>query len=361
MRKSIAIVIAVMFIGIIAGSLRKSELQNFDFVESKNEKLPNSIPDISDSEEVLPDSGDYTRENSSDRLAYWFPYHDSVNHGLTIIAEKLWQLDSAAASGSNRSRAIWYDRCKKALIHGFDSLHPHSALTDYVKADSFLTEIEAFFEKDADWSTMGMIANGNLQYCFLMYRMTAVSFQIRDKEPSFEEEIKAWDGLEEAMCDFCIDVVRLDWFGGSGSGPAAIGMRNSIIQCRIGDLKRIYKQYSGEPVSQDDMRNDLNTRLKKSREDFKKAVEKTASSISDVNEAKEYYSGYQLEEYELLYQAVQASRKSLVNSLDRWLLIRSRFPKEVSSGQNASKNKFIENTIQTINSLTECIANSKND
>lgn len=361
MRKSIAIVIAVMFIGIIAGSLRKSELQNFDSVESKNEKLPNSIPDISDSEEILPDSGDYTREIGSDRLAYWFPYHDSINHGLTIIAEELWLLDSAAASGNNRSRAIWYDKCKKALIHGFDSLHPHSALTDYIKADSFLTEIEAFFEKDADWTTMGMIINGDLQYKFLIYRMTAVSFQICDKEPSFEKEMKAWDGLEEAMCDFCVDVVRLDWFGGSGSGPAAIGMRNSIIQCRIDDLERIYKLYSGGPVSQNDMGNDLNTRLKKSREDFKKAVEKIASSISDVNEAKEYYSDYQLEEYESLYHAVQESKSALTNSLDKWLLVRSDFPKDVSSSQNASKNKFKENTIQMVNSLTECVIDSKND
>ena len=364
MRKSIAIVVAVIFIGIIVGSLHKLDWKNSDFQDSKKESF-DSIPDVSDSEEILPDSGNYTRENSSDRLAYWFPYHDSINHGLTIIAEELWLMDSAAASGNNRSRAIWYDKCKKALIHGFDSLHPHSALTDYMKADSFLAEIEAFFEKDADWTTMGMIINGDLQYKFLIYRMTAVSFQICDKDPSFEKEMKAWDGLEEAMCDFCVDVVRLDWFGGSGSGPAAIGMRNSIIQCRIDDLERIYKLYSGEPTSQryasDEMGNDLNIRLKKSREDFKKAVEKIASSISDVNEAKEYYSDYQLEEYESLYHAVQESKNTLTNSLDKWLLVRSDFPKDVSSRQNASKNKFKENTIQMVNSLTECVIDSKND
>jgi len=43
------------------------------------------------------------------------------------------------------------------------------ALTQELQADSMLTEIAAFFEQDADYSTMGMIVNIDLQNDFLIY------------------------------------------------------------------------------------------------------------------------------------------------------------------------------------------------
>ena len=42
------------------------------------------------------------------------------------------------------------------------------ALTQELQADSMLTEIAAFFEQDADYSTMGMIVNIDLQNDFLI-------------------------------------------------------------------------------------------------------------------------------------------------------------------------------------------------
>ena len=298
-------------------------------------------------------------KEASERLAFWFPHHDSLNHGLVLVAEELWRLDSAAANSNTIGRIMWQERCEKALSHCFDSIHPGSNLSKIQKADSMLTEIAVFFEQYADYSTMGMIVNIDLQNDFLIYRMAAEAGCIRKYEPSFVDELNAWDGFQNALNDFCLGVVNWDWFGGSGAGPASLAERNVLLQCRLDDLKRIHKQYRREFAlriyDREDIRKDIDRHHDQAKADFRKAVDKVGNSITKDDDVKEYLSEERLDAYNALFDKIQASRKPLVKAFDEWMKVRNTFPKGQSNVQRAAKNKFKENTAIMIDSIAKCI------
>ena len=156
MRKFIFIVVATIIVGIVVVSIPKSK---------KGEPVSQEV----EKEDTIDSIAVAASKEASERLVYWFPHHDSLNHGLVLVAEELWKLDSAAANSNTIGRFVWHDKCEKALSHCFDSIHPSSNLSKMQKADSMLTEIAAFFEQDADYSTMGMIVNIDLQNDFLIY------------------------------------------------------------------------------------------------------------------------------------------------------------------------------------------------
>ena len=345
MRKFIFTFVAIIVIGIIIIHLPKGY---------------NDISELKQSETTIKDCTSYSDEDDSDRLAFWFQHHDSVNHGLVIIAEYLWHLDSAAANGNNAERNKWYRKCEAALIHGFDSIHPHVSASNYVKADSMLSEIEAFFERDADYSTMGMIVNFDLQNSFLIYRMTAETAKILENEPSFTMEIEAWDCLQKAMNEFCLGIVHLDWFGGSGVGPASLATRNMIIQSRIDDLKNIHGLYAGNStLAEVNNDNDSDVKFTKSESEFSRAVDKVASSVSNVEDAKEYVLEDRLSDYKALYDKVQSAKTPLVKSLDEWKRVRIRIIKSETNKQR--KNALVRETVAAIDSLTKCVLDSQSN
>lgn len=339
MKKFVFVFITVIIVGCIVACLPKWRNTQSDTIAS------DSITSLS--------------ENESERLAFWFLHHDSINHGLVLLAEHLWLLDSAAANGDNEARNKWYRKCESALILGFDSIHPHSSLSNYVKADSMLSEIEAFFEQDADYSTMGMIVNFNLQNTFLIYRMTAEAIKILEYEPSFTMEIKAWDRLQEAMNDFCLGVVHLDWFDGSGIGPASLATQNMIIQSRIDDLKNIHRLYAGNNPFFVANNNDSYAKLTGSQSEFSRALDKIASSVSNVEDAKEYVLEDRLSDYKALYDKVQSSKTPLVKSLEEWKKERIRISKSEANKQR--KDALVRETVAAIDSLTKCVLDSHTD
>lgn len=182
-------------------------------------------------------------------------------------------------------------------------------------------------------------------------------------EPNFVDELNAWDGLQETMFAFCLGVVNWDWFGGSGAGPASLAEQNTILQCRLDDLKRVHKQYCKEfPMrlySRDNIEKDIDAHLLKAKAEFEKSIDKVASSIVKDDEAKEYLAKEQWEAYDNLYNKIQALQKPLIKALDDWLKVRNRFPKDGANIQKAMKNKYKENTAIMIDSLAKCIADSQ--
>ena len=344
MKKFIFIIIAVIIVGIVVVAIPKHQ----------EEKTVSQ-----EAEETIDSAAVAASKEASERLAFWFPHHDLLNHGLVLVAEELWRLDSAAANSNTIGRFMWQERCEKALSHCFDSIHPGSNLSKIQKADSMLTEIAAFFEQDADYSTMGMIVNIDLQNDFLIYRMAAEASCIQKYEPTFVDELNAWDGFQNALNDFCLGVVNWDWFGGSGAGPASLAERNELLQCRLDDLKRIHKQYRREFAmriyDREDTKKDIDRHLNQAKADFRKAVDKVGNSITKDDDVKEYLPEERLDAYNALFDKIQASRKPLVKALDEWLKVRNTFPKDQSSVRRAAKNKFKENTAIIVDSIAKCI------
>lgn len=352
MRKLIFVVVAIIIVGIVMVAIPK-------------QKKEESISQEMETEDAIDSTAVAASREASERLAYWFPHHDSLNHGLVLVAEELWQLDSAAANSNTIGRFVWHERCEKVLSHCFDSIHPGSKLSKMQKADSMLTEIAAFFEQDADYSTMGMIVNIDLQNDFLIYRIAAEASCIQKYEPSFVDELSAWDGFQQAMNDFCLGVVNWDWFGGSGAGPASLAERNVILQCRLDDLKRIHKQYRREFAmrlyEREDIGKEIDRHLVQAKADFRKAIEKVGNSITKDDDVKEYLSKERLDAYNTLFNKIHATRKPLEKALNDWLKVRNAFPKEKSNIQRTAKNKFKENTVVMIDSLAKCVMECQQD
>ena len=345
MKKFIFITIAVIIVGIVVVAIPKHHEEETASQEA---------------EETIDSAAVAASKETSERLAFWFPRHDSLNHELVLLAEHLWKLDSAAANGDNNERNKWFRECKTALIHGFDSIHPHSTAPNYIKADSMLSEIEAFFEEDADYSTMGMIVNFDLQNSFLIYRMTDETFQILEYEPLFRQEIEAWEYLHKAMNDFCLGIVNLDWFGGSGAGPASLATRNMIIQSRIDDMKNIHRVYADDyPMSATNIKHTIDVRLVKSKSEFVKAVEKVASAVSNVEESKDYLPEDRLQDYKALYDKVQGAKSPLLQALNDWEKLRIKIIK--ADNNNRRRNALLQNTVAAIDSLTKCVFDSQSN
>ena len=349
MKKFIFVVIAIIIVGIMVVAIPKH----------KKEKPTSRVVEIVEKADSTVDG----REDDSDRLAFWFPHHDSINHGFVLVAEQLWRLDSAAAKSNTIGRVVWYEKCEKALSHCFDSVHPGSVLPETQKADSMLTEIAAFFEQDADYTTMGMIVNISLQNDFLIYRTAAEASSIHKSEPTFVEELNSWDGFQKALNDFCLGIVNWNWFGGSGAGPASLAEQNAILQCRLDDLKRVHKQYRRDYdmriLSRDDIEKAINEDYKNAKSEFRATVEKVVKSITKDENVKEYLSEERLSAYNELFNKIQASQKPLMKAFDDWLRVRNHFPKDEGSIQRAARNKQKENTTILIESLSKCIKDSQ--
>jgi hypothetical protein len=348
MKKFIFLVIAIIIIGIAIVSIPELKKDKQIDVISGEENEYRPTTDCSD---------------DTDRLAFWFPHHDSLNRGFVLVAEQLWRLDSAAANSNTIGRTVWYEKCEKALSHCFDSVHPGSNLPETQKADSMLTEIAAFFEQDADYTTMGMIVNISLQNDFLIYRTAAQASSIQKHDSSFVDEFNAWDGFQKALNDFCLGVVNWNWFGGSGAGPASLAERNAILQCRLDDLKRIHKQYRRDfdmrIYSRNDIGDAIDDEYKKIKSEFKATVEKVAKSIKKDENVKEYLSEDRLTAYNELFNKIHASEKPLIKAFDEWLKVRKSFPKDEGSVQRAANNKHKENTTLLIESLSKCVLDSQ--
>ena len=348
MKKFIFLVIAIIIIGIAIVSIPELKKDKQIDVISGEENEYRPTTDCSD---------------DTDRLAFWFPHHDSLNRGFVLVAEQLWRLDSAAANSNTIGRTVWYEKCEKALSHCFDSVHPGSNLPETQKADSMLTEIAAFFEQDADYTTMGMIVNISLQNDFLIYRTAAQASSIQKHDSSFVDEFNAWDGFQKALNDFCLGVVNWNWFGGSGAGPASLAERNAILQCRLDDLKRIHKQYRRDfdmrIYSRNDIGDAIDDEYKKIKSEFKATVEKVAKSIKKDENVKEYLSEDRLTAYNELFNKIHASEKPLIKAFDDWLKVRKSFPKDEGSVQRVANNKHKENTTLLIESLSKCVLGSQ--
>ena len=273
-------------------------------------------------EDIHPLQREYVRADDSNRLAYWLPEKDSVNHGYCLVAERLWMLgrdkDSADIFDYNYQMQ-WHERCEQTLVHCFDSIYPNSRLSSYEKSDSMTNVIFRFFEEDADDSTMGMIVNFDLMNCFLSYKIASLSKEILKQDSTFVKEILKWNWLHQRMYDFCCGIVNMDWFGGSGAGPVSIATRNSICYDRIADLQNILNYYKNGSVPS-------SWSIESSLYDFADALKETSERASSTKEMKEmdlFDDKDRETTYDGIYHQMLDAKAQLSDSINSWIGLRN--------------------------------------
>lgn len=268
---------------------------------------------------------EYVRTDDPNRLAYWLPEKDSINHAYVSAAECLWM-----SGRENDSVDIydydyqmeWQNRCEETLVHCFDSIYPNSSgLTQYEKSDSMLNVIIRFFAEDADESNMGVIINLDLENCFLSYKIATMSKEVLKYQESFDKEIKKWNELHLRMNDFCCGVVGLDWYGLSGAAPASLATRNTICDDRITDLQNIINYYKD---------NDVPTveSAESALLHFSNAVKETAGKVKTTEEMKEMEILDEKEKeatYNEIYHKVMASQRPLIETAKEWIELRKDY------------------------------------
>lgn len=272
--------------------------------------------------EVTPSlQGEYIRTDDSNRLAYWLPEKDSVNHGYCQVAERLWMLgrenDSVDLFDYNYQMQ-WHERCEQALVHCFDSIYPHSRLSSYEKSDSMANVIFRFFEEDADDTTMGMIVNFDLMNCFLSYKIASLSKEIQKYDKTFDKEILKWNWLHQKMYDFCCGIVNLDWFGGSGAAPVSLATRNSICYDRIADLQNILNYYKDGSVPS-------SWSIESALYDYTNALKETsekAASTKDMKDMDMFADKEREAAYDGIYHQMLDAKAQLSDSINSWIRLR---------------------------------------
>lgn len=237
---------------------------------------------------------------------------------LQRVSDMVWALGltDSIDEGNPAELWRWRDRCENAMLLYYDSVNPGNQMAKEKKADSVLDEIEASIPEED--TTSGMIQHSLKLYSTLMLRVELYTRRILQSDSSFTEEIKAWNELYSSLSNFCIGVVHLEWFGGSGAGPMMGAARNGVLDVRAKDLHRIIQLGGGSDPASDEMVDYKKTALLD-------AVNKRASSVSMPAEVKDSYGKEQLQRYRTLYKDIMNSRGKLPDALDKWLKMRDMY------------------------------------
>ena len=277
--------------------------------------------DAAQKDETLPVQQEYVGTDDPNKLAYWFPEKDSVNHGYVSVAEHLWILgreDERVDIFDYDVQMQWQKECEEVLVSCFDSIYPQSSLSSFEKSDSMVNVISRFFEEDAEETTMGMLINFDLTNSFLSYKIASLSKEILKYNENFVKEILKWNGIHPEMNDFCCGIVHLNWFGGSGAGPASLATMNAICSERIADLQHILNYYKNGDVPS-------SWSVESALYDFRKALEQTSGKATTTEKMKE--AGLLNDEeraaaYDGIYQQMMKAKARLSDSIGGWVELR---------------------------------------
>lgn len=255
----------------------------------------------------------------SEHLSFWWQKHDNINHAFVMTAEPLWLFGRNGEDIYDWSyQDKWHKECRKVLVNMFDSIHPEEKVKD--KDLRMVDELYKFFQTEPDYSTMGMIIAYDLEENFAMYKTIAYSKAMltwRNKRAGLEE-INAWNNLHRLLNKFCVNMLYLGWYGGSGAGPACTALICDISNTRLKDVERLNKFYHNELPSSELLCEDtLNM-------PFETAVDSVIECRKLSPKAHEWYTDFEYEGYEKEYNEAVTYRDSLIDAYHNWRSIRER-------------------------------------
>ena len=255
--------------------------------------------------------------SESKHLSFWWQKHDSINHAFVMTAEPIWQFGRNGEDMYDWNYQLdWFNECQQVLIDTYDSIHPGTRAKD--KDLIMLEELIRFFETNPDYSTMGMIIAYDLDENFVAYKAVRNTKAILDtrKGRPFIKEINAWNDFYRLLNKFCLNMLYLGWFGGSGAGPACTALACNISNQRLEDLERFNKFYHNELPLSALLCTDTSNIL------FENAVDTVLTKRRMTPDIRVWYTDSQTEMYEDEYNGTLACRDSLIEAYHNWLSIR---------------------------------------
>lgn len=255
--------------------------------------------------------------SESKHLSFWWQKHDSINHAFVMTAEPIWQFGRNGEDMYDWSyQDKWHKACRQVLINMYDSIHPGEKAKG--KDIRMVDELQEFFTKEPDYSTMGVIISYDLSENFVMYKTIAKTKDMITwkRKRNVMKEVNAWNKFHRYLNKFCLNMLYLGWFGGSGAGPACTALACNISNQRLEDLERFNKFYHNELPLSALLCTDTSNIL------FENAVDTVLTKRRMTPDIRVWYTDSQTEMYEEEYNGTLACRDSLIEAYHNWLSIR---------------------------------------
>lgn len=255
--------------------------------------------------------------SESKHLSFWWQKHDSINHAFVMTAEPIWQFGRNGEDMYDWSyQDKWHKACRQVLINMYDSIHPGEKAKG--KDIRMVDELQEFFTKEPDYSTMGVIISYDLSENFVMYKTIAKTKDMITwkRKRNVMKEVNAWNKFHRYLNKFCVNMLYLGWYGGSGAGPACTALVCNISNTRLKDVERMNKLYHKQLSLSQLLYKDILGMP------FEAAVDSVIKNRRLSPNAREWYSEYQCEGYENQYNETVALRDSLIDAYTNWISVR---------------------------------------
>ena len=244
----------------------------------------------------------------------------NTNPELVMLFDTLYQY---AGNNSVPTSTVWLQRYREKLCTYYDKHHLGSdTISFYAKADTVINAIERLYGMNDDWSTMGMVVNNSTMLTLYKYREFNLLSQIEEyctdsvKSELLNQEKALFNEMRKKMDVVAVNIVSLNYWGGSIVGPLATSMSNSIINARIDMCKTILcilnlEEWEGKGIYPDIAKKMLLDSCVKA---IDVAVKGYKESLEEIG--KEVELGF----YENAKEA-EAALKDISPLLDKWLVV----------------------------------------
>lgn len=278
--------------------MKEEEQANIDNMENHNEykSLSLSIPD--------------TILNTNPELVmlfdtlYQYVRHDSMSK--MIIDKKNWM-----------------NQYRQSLCDYFNKHHlGNDTISIYAKTDTVINNIERLFDLNDDWSTMGVIERNSTMNALYKYREFNFLSQIENyctdsvESELLNQEIALFDEMCTTMGKVAVNIVYLNYWGGSIVGPLATSMSNSLINTRIEMCKTILGIMNGDGWPDKGVYPDIAKKmlLDSCAMAINTAVEGNKEALEEI--------GKEIEpEFNETEKKAEAALKDISPLLDKWVVV----------------------------------------
>lgn len=164
-------------------------------------------------------------------------------------------------------------------------------------------------------TTLEMMENLELEYKELINQVAEDTKSVLESDTSFITEVEAWEVLYSLLNEFCVDVIHIGWYGGSGCSLVMRGIRNRVLEIRAKDLSRIIQLNGGKDPASNDM-------VEYKRKELCKAIDNAVEAVIPPEGLWEIPEEG-IDEYRKLYNRIQKDYKLLPAVIEKWLATRA--------------------------------------
>lgn len=280
-----------------------------------------------DADDDLVSEDDYYDESQDDgkyppnSLADLCRKEAATNYDYVQMAEKIGRMGDKSDEVRYDLDSLnqWYAECEAELVEYYNRTFAKASVKKYDNPDKALImvdKIDKLFEGRGGGSTYDMLIYYGLEGELDMLRIMAWTKKILAQDQSFKPETVAWLEMQRDVETLCLFTTRMEWFGGSGAGPAISAGICSARETRIADLQNIYHHKVSKPNPA--VRNDYKAATKlfcNKLEEVKKKAKKGMRTGRKADEDEKEYANAHKD----IYNACSPVAKVFGN----WLAVRS--------------------------------------